>query len=282
MEDLTVSKVLNTSLGGFTVGHILSAILTLLVCLVVVRLVMKLVTRLLGRAQKLNERLQKIIRTAVKAVLYLLTAIITAGALGINTTSLTALMSVVTLGVTLAAEDILGNVAGGLVILSSHPFSIGDTITTPGKKFRFAGIPTFPPEHFSRVSPKDTMKRKQFVKGTEQIAQEGAIQIFKVPGSGFEEVIVGVVGTLQFDVFQYRMKNEYGVDLRMDMLPYEEIRLIDEYPGDLSDLNLGSDAELLEDYRGRSLLVFSSFWAIDFTCRRNPGLKVSEIVVAEG
>ena len=128
MEDLTVSKVLNTSLGGFTVGHILSAILTLLVCLVVVRLVMKLVTRLLGRAQKLNERLQKIIRTAVKAVLYLLTAIITAGALGINTTSLTALMSVVTLGVTLAAEDILGNVAGGLVILSSHPFSIGDTM----------------------------------------------------------------------------------------------------------------------------------------------------------
>ena len=50
----------------------------------------------------------------------------------------------------------------------------------------------------------------------------------------------------------------------------------------LTDLNLGSDAELLEDYRGRSLLVFSSFWAIDFTCRRNPGLKVSEIVVAEG
>jgi peptide chain release factor 3 len=78
------------------------------------------------------------------------------------------------------------------------------------------------------------------------------------------------------------MKTEYGVDLRMENLPYEEIRLIDEYPGDLSDLNLGSDAELLEDYRGRSLLVYSSYWAIDFTNRRNPGLKVSEIVVAEG
>ena len=50
------------------------------------------------------------------------------------------------------------------------------------------------------------MKRKQFIKGTEQIAQEGAIQIFKLPNSGMEEVIVGVVGTLQFDVFQYRMK----------------------------------------------------------------------------
>ena len=59
----------------------------------------------------------------------------------------------------------------------------------------------------------DTMKRKQFIKGTEQIAQEGAIQIFKVPGAGMEEVIVGVVGTLQFDVLEYRLKNEYNVEL---------------------------------------------------------------------
>ena len=172
------------------------------------------------------------------------------------------------------AGDIIGVFDPGI-------FSIGDTITTPGKKFRFSGIPTFAPEHFARVSAKDSMKRKQFVKGTEQIAQEGAIQIFKVPGSGMEEVIVGVVGVLQFDVFQYRMKNEYGVDLRMDHLPYEELRLIDSYPGDLQDLNLGSDAELLEDYRGRSLLVFTSFWAIDFTCRRNPGLQLSEITVEQ-
>ena len=173
------------------------------------------------------------------------------------------------------AGDIIGVFDPGI-------YSIGDTVCSLKKHVRFEGIPTFAPEHFAVIEQKDSLKRKQFVKGVEQIAQEGAIQIFKVPGSGFEEVIVGVVGTLQFDVFQYRMKNEYGVDLRMDMLPYEEIRLIDEYPGDLTDLNLGSDAELLEDYRGRSLLVFSSFWAIDFTCRRNPGLKVSEIVVAEG
>ena len=97
-----------------------------------------------------------------------------------------------------------------------------------------------------------------------------------------EEVIVGVVGTLQFDVFQYRMKNEYNVDLRMEMLPYEEIRKIDKCACPLEDLNLGSDAELLEDYRGHNLLVFSSYWAIDFTCRKNPGLELSEIVVEEG
>ena len=168
------------------------------------------------------------------------------------------------------AGDIIGVFDPGI-------FAIGDTICVPGKKFRYGGIPTFAPEHFSRVSPKDSMKRKQFIKGTEQIAQEGAIQIFRLPNSGMEEVIVGVVGTLQFDVFQYRMKAEYGVELRMEGLPYEYLRFIVKAPvEDLKDLNLSSDVELLEDYRGRSLLVFSSGWSIDYTVKRNPGLELSE------
>ncbi|MFI3314032.1 MAG: peptide chain release factor 3, partial [Eubacteriales bacterium] len=168
------------------------------------------------------------------------------------------------------AGDIIGVFDPGI-------FSIGDTITMPGKKFKYAGIPTFAPEHFARVSPRDTMKRKQFIKGTEQIAQEGAIQIFKVPNTGMEEVIVGVVGVLQFEVFQYRMKNEYGVDLRMDNLPYEHLRFMTKCPvDDLRDLNLSSDAELLEDYRKHLLLVFSSSWSIDYTIKRNPGLELAE------
>ena len=168
------------------------------------------------------------------------------------------------------AGDIIGVFDPGI-------FSIGDTITVPGKKFKFGGIPTFAPEHFARVSAKDSMKRKQFLKGTEQIAQEGAIQIFKVPNSGMEEVIVGVVGTLQFDVFQYRMKAEYGVDLRMQQLPYEQLRFITKAPvADLKDLYLSTDAELLEDYHGRSLLVFASQWSINFILKRNPGLELAE------
>ena len=170
------------------------------------------------------------------------------------------------------AGDIIGVFDPGI-------FSIGDTVCMPGQKFRFAGIPTFAPEHFSRVSPKDTMKGKQFIKGTEQIAQEGAIQIFKVPGTGMEEVIVGVVGTLQFDVFQYRMRSEYGVELRMENLPYEHLRFITKSPvADLKDLNLSSDAELLEDYKGNSLLVFSSLWSIDYNIKKNPGLELAEAI----
>ena len=181
-----------------------------------------------------------------------------------------------------AEREIVEEAYAGDVIGVFDPgiFAIGDTITVPGKKFTYSGIPTFAPEHFCRVSAKDSMKRKQFVKGTEQIAQEGAIQIFKVPNTGMEEVIVGVVGTLQFDVFRYRMLSEYGVELRMEGLPYEVLRFIRRSPVEEQELNLSSDAELLEDYRGHKLLVFSSAWAIDFTIRRNPGLELAETLDA--
>ena len=168
------------------------------------------------------------------------------------------------------AGDIIGVFDPGI-------FSIGDTVSVPGKKFHFSGIPTFEPEHFMRVSPKDTMKRKQFIKGTEQIAQEGAIQIFKVPGAGMEEVIVGVVGTLQFDVFEYRMKNEYGVDLYMTGLPYEHLRRITACPvEDPKDLTLCMGAEVLEDFHERHLIAFGGEWSVGFLLKHNPGLELSD------
>ncbi len=126
------SELLSLSLGGYSISRILSALLTLFLCLIAVRLVMRLLARLLSRSQRMSERLQKMLCTSVKALLYLLTVILTAEALGINTASLTAIMSVLTLGVTLAAEDVLGNVAGGLVILFSRPFAIGDEIEAGG------------------------------------------------------------------------------------------------------------------------------------------------------
>ena len=167
------------------------------------------------------------------------------------------------------AGDIIGVFDPGL-------FSIGDTISVPGKKFRYSGIPTFEPEHFMRVSPKDTMKRKQFIKGTEQIAQEGAIQIFKIPGAGLEEVIVGVVGTLQFEVFQYRMKNEYGVDLYMTGLPYDHLRLVQECPCRPDELVLCTGAALLEDFKGRLLVAFGGEWSVGFLTKHNPGLVLAD------
>ena len=119
----------------------------------------------------------------------------------------------------------------------------------------------------------------QFIKGTEQIAQEGGIQIFKIPYTGMEEVIVGCVGTLQFDVFQYRLKNEYKVELVMDELPYEYLRWVDAFDGNLDDdlvTGGGQDIKVVEDYQGRKILLFSAPWSIKWVQDKNPSLRLSE------
>jgi len=167
------------------------------------------------------------------------------------------------------AGDIIGVFDPGI-------FAIGDTICSPKKKFEFESIPTFAPEHFMRVRQKDTLKRKQFVKGTTQIAQEGAIQIFHEPDSGMEEVIVGVVGVLQLEVFEYRMKNEYNVDLFKEGLPYSYIRWIDNKDIDPKTLKLSSDTKLVKDFRDNYLLLFTSEWNIRWALERNEGLQLSE------
>lgn len=129
MPDL--NELLKRSVGSISLGDIVTAVLTLLVCLIVVRVLLKLARRLLAKS-RLDDRVRKYVLSGAKLLLYLITAIIVVGSLGIDMTSLVALLSVASLGVTLAAEDVLSNVAGGLVILSSHPFMIGDYIEVSG------------------------------------------------------------------------------------------------------------------------------------------------------
>ena len=167
------------------------------------------------------------------------------------------------------AGDIIGVFDPGI-------FSIGDTITVPGKKFRYSGIPSFEPELFRSVSPKDTMKRKQFIKGVQQIAQEGAIQIFKFPGSGYEDIVVGVVGSLQFDVFEYRMRSEYGVELRMEGLPYSHLIRIKSYDGDYQDMTLCTDSRVLQDFKDRYFIAYCGAWSLGFLTKHNSGLELDD------
>ena len=155
-------------------------------------------------------------------------------------------------------------------------FSIGDTVCSPSKKVQFEGIPTFAPEHFARVRLKDTMKRKQFVKGITQIAQEGAIQIFQTLGGGMEEVIVGVVGVLQFEVLEYRLNNEYNVDIVLEHMSYELIRWIDNEDIDPKTLNLTTDTKRIQDLKGKHLLLFTSEWNITWALEHNKGLVLTD------
>lgn len=167
------------------------------------------------------------------------------------------------------AGDIIGVFDPGI-------FSIGDTVCAPSEKIEYEGIPTFAPEHFAKIRQVDTMKRKQFVKGVTQIAQEGAIQIFQEFSTGMEEIIVGVVGVLQFDVLKFRLESEYGVEIRMDPLPYEYIRWIENTDIDVADLNITTDSKRVKDLKNRPLLLFTHEWSIKTVLERNKNLKLSE------
>ena len=168
------------------------------------------------------------------------------------------------------AGDIIGVFDPGI-------YSIGDTLCASNNKFQYEGIPTFAPEHFARVRQIDTMKRKQFLKGVMQIAQEGAIQIFQEFNTGMEEIIVGVVGVLQFEVLTYRLKNEYNVDVRLEQLPYEYIRWVENPQEiDVEKISGTSDMKRVRDLKGNPLLLFAHEWSVKMVLDRNEGLRLSE------
>lgn len=168
------------------------------------------------------------------------------------------------------AGDIIGVFDPGI-------FRIGDTLCSAQDKFRFEGIPTFAPEYFARVRTIDTMKRKQFIKGITQISQEGAIQVFKELHIGIEEIVVGVVGVLQFEVLEYRMKNEYNVDIKLERVPYKYVRWIEETEKEAEKLSITSDTKIVKDLKDRDLLLFQSDWAISWALEHNEGLVLSDI-----
>ncbi|HEY5467133.1 MAG TPA: peptide chain release factor 3 [Clostridia bacterium] len=160
-------------------------------------------------------------------------------------------------------------------------FSIGDSLVAGTRELLFEGIPTFPPEVFARVAPFDSMKRKPFLKGIEQLTQEGAIQLYKQPDIGTETYIIGVVGMLQFEVLEHRLQMEYGVKLRRNDLAYRFARwvapLADGTMPDPAQLTLTSTTMPVIDRYDQPVLLFESEWAIQWAVDRNKGLKLNEI-----
>ena len=129
---MNVTELLSeVKLGSLALGDVVAAVITALILLVVIRMVTKVVGRVLKKTN-IEGRAQGFILTGVKAVLYIIGGLIVMEKLGIPATSLVALLSVFSLGITLAAEDIIGNMAGGMVIFSSHPFDIGDVLEADG------------------------------------------------------------------------------------------------------------------------------------------------------
>ena len=170
------------------------------------------------------------------------------------------------------AGDIIG-------VFDPGNYRIADTLTEKNRNFTFGDIPVFPAEHFARISPKDSMKRKAFVSGMEQLAQEGAIQIYKEYGIGTETYICGVVGILQLDVLEVRLQNEYNVAINRQLLNYHIAGWVDQSQEavDLDELNLTSTTMKVLDQDEQPVLLFESNWAQNWALEKNPGLKLLSI-----
>jgi len=175
---------------------------------------------------------------------------------------------------TIIEEAYAGDIIG---VFDPGIFTIGDTLYEGKNSIKFEGIPMFPAEHFAMVSVKDAMKRKQFVKGIQQISEEGAIQVFKKPDYSSEAFIIGVVGILQFEVLEYRLKNEYNVDIDIKRMPYEFARWVNVDKVDKEILGYTDSALLVEDKYQRPVILFKDQWMMNRIMERNKDIQFIEI-----
>ena len=120
-------------IGSMALSTLISAVLTFITCFIVMQIILKTLERILGRANKIDGTLKGFIHSAVKIVLWILTGIIVAGALGIPTTSLVALISIAGLALSLSVQNILSNLFSGLTLLVSKPFKSGDYVEVGGR-----------------------------------------------------------------------------------------------------------------------------------------------------
>ena len=155
-------------------------------------------------------------------------------------------------------------------------YRIGDTLSSEGS-FEFAGIPSFSPEHFVRVEVAEVLNRKSLSKGLDQLAQEGAVQLFTEPGAGTAVPILGAVGPLQFDVLQHRMATEYKVVLKLTPLPYRIARWLG--PDTDMDLFRFSESKILEDRDGHAVVLAKSPWYLERLQEKHPELVLSPTAI---
>lgn len=167
-------------------------------------------------------------------------------------------------------EAFAGDIIG---IYDPSIYQIGDTLVAGKDLFHFEELPQFPPEIFKKVMAKNVMKSKQFKKGIEQLVQEGAIQLFKQYSN--DEYILGAVGQLQFDVFEYRMNAEYNVEITFQSIG-------DRIPRWLKDENVDlklfdSRSLLAKDRNGQLVVLFESDFALRWFKEKNKDVELIDL-----
>ncbi|GAB6987962.1 peptide chain release factor 3 [Paenibacillus pini] len=150
-------------------------------------------------------------------------------------------------------------------------FRIGDSLSQLNDVV-FDELPTFSPEIFAKVTVKNALKHKQYQKGIDQLTEEGTIQVFRT--ASFDDTILGVVGQLQFEVFEYRMKGEYGVDVQLQRMQYQFARWIIDDQIDPSKFRINST--LVKDKKDNYVVLFENEYAMRTAMEKNPTAKFLE------
>jgi peptide chain release factor 3 len=166
----------------------------------------------------------------------------------------------------------------GDVIGLNNPgmFAIGDTIFC-GKKMEYEGIPCFSPELFGYLRNPNPSKFKQFQKGVSELQEEGAVQIMHSVDESKRDPILAAVGQLQFEVVQFRLQNEYGVETRLEALPYSVARWVCNGWEALDKVGRIFNAATVKDGWGRPVLLFRNEWNVQQLMTDHPDLELSRI-----
>jgi len=172
----------------------------------------------------------------------------------------------------------------GDVIGLNNPgvFAIGDTIYS-GQKLEYEGIPSFSPELYAILRNPNPSKFKQFQKGVLELREEGAVQIMYSADESKRDPILAAVGQLQFEVVQFRLQNEYGVETQLEMLPYTVARWVTGGWEALEKVGRLFNTVTVKDSWGRPVLLFRNEWNCQQVQEDHPELKLSAIApVASG
>ena len=169
-----------------------------------------------------------------------------------------------------------GDIVG--LLDTTGDFRIGDTLCEKGI-FEYEGVPRFSPEFFASVTTADPLKRKQLQKGLDQLTEEGIIQIFKHKDRGDVAPVLGVVGALQFEVLEHRLKTEYNVAAKLERMPYQRARWVVESENNgklqdsLRDFNAFADCLVVYDRDQLPVVLFKTEWNLSWAEGRYPHLK---------
>lgn len=170
-------------------------------------------------------------------------------------------------------ENVQTAVPGDIIgVYDTGNFQIGDTIYSGKKAVQFPDLPTFTPELFNRVVAKDVMKQKSYHKGIEQLVQEGTIQLYKSWNGG--DYIIGAVGQLQFEVFQFRMENEYNVEIQFEPIGSKVARWIK--PEQLDEKMSSSRNLLVKDRYDEPVFLFENKFALNWFHDKYPDVELEE------